>query len=63
MRITALYRLNQLVDNVRWRFLVWITHSKIDDVFSPRSRILLQRIGDTEDIGRQPLYSGEIVHH
>ena len=62
MGISFLYRLDQLIDNVLWRSLIGISHSKIYDILSTRSCVLLQFIGDTEDIRRQALNARKVVH-
>lgn len=32
------HRLNQLVDDMVWRWLIWIAHAEIDNVFATAAR-------------------------
>ena len=50
VRIAALNRLNQLIDNVFGRLLIRITHSKIDNILTACTRLALQLIGNAEDV-------------
>ena len=55
MRVATLNRLTQLLDNM-WRCgLVGVTHTEIYDVFSARTRGLLQFPNNIEDVGRETL--------
>jgi hypothetical protein len=42
----------QFVNNVRGRRLIWVTHTKINDVLTSSARGLLQLTYDVEDVGR-----------
>jgi hypothetical protein len=63
MSISALHGLDQLSDNVRRRWLIWITHPKINNVFTSRSCGTLQGIGNTKDIGGKALNSLKFFVH
>ena len=52
VRIASINRFSQLVDNVLRCRLIGVTHPKINDVFTPGTRGLLQFPNDIEDIGR-----------
>ena len=55
VRVAALNRLTQLLYDV-WRCrLIGVAHTKINDVFSTRTRGLLQFTDDIEDVGRETL--------
>jgi len=60
--VIALRGFSQLVDNVLRGRLVRISHTKIDDILSPRTSGCLQLIDNIEDIRRQTLDSWKIVH-
>ena len=62
MGVVTLRRLDQLGDNMRGRRLIGISHAEINDILAARTRRRLQLIDYIEDIGRQPLYSGKLVH-
>ena len=62
MCIVALGSFGQFIDNVLRRWLIRISHTKIDDIFSPRTGSRLQLIDNIEDIRRQTFDSGKIVH-
>jgi hypothetical protein len=53
--ITALGRFAQLFDDVTRGGLIGITHPKINNIFAPGARFLLQLSNDIEDIGRESL--------
>ena len=55
MRIAALNRFTQLLDDVRRCRLVRIAHAKINDVLSASTCGLLQFTNDIEDVGRETL--------
>jgi hypothetical protein len=55
VRIAALNRLTQLLDDVWRRGLVRVTHAEINDVFSAGTGGLLQFTNDIEDVGRETL--------
>ncbi len=55
MGITALGRFAQLFNDVGRSGLIGITHPKINNIFAPGARFLLQLSDDIEDIGRESL--------
>ena len=55
MRIAAAHGLTKLIDNVRRRRLIRITHAEIDNVLTTRACSLLQLANDVENIRGQPL--------
>jgi hypothetical protein len=55
VRIAALRRLTQLLDDVGRGWLVRVTHAEINDVFPARTRSLLQFTNDVEDVGWKTL--------
>ena len=55
MRIAALHRLTQLLNDVWRRGLVRVAHTEINDVFPASTRDLLQFTNDIEDVGRETL--------
>ncbi len=61
--VTALCRLDQLVDDVLRRGLVRITHAEIDDILASRARLRLQLIDNIENVRWQPLDAGEFLYH
>ena len=60
--VPPLHRLHQFLHDVRGRRLVRVAHAEVNDVLPPRARFPLQRIGDAEDVRRQPLDAREVVH-
>ena len=62
MCIVTLGCFGQFIDNVLGRWLIRISHTKIDDIFSPRTGSRLQLIDNIEDIRRQTFDSWKIVH-
>ena len=63
MCITALCRLDELVDDVLRSRLIGIPHAEVDDVFPARPRLCLQLIDNIENIRGQPLDAGEFLDH
>jgi hypothetical protein len=63
MGIAALHGFDQLSNNMRRRWLIRITHPKINNVLTPRSCCTLQGIGDTKDIGGKALNSLKFFVH
>jgi hypothetical protein len=55
VRVLALRRLHQLVDDVLRRRAVGVAHRQVDDVLAAPARRHLQLVGDVEDVGRKPL--------
>ena len=55
VRVAALNRLTQLLDDVGRCGLVGVTHTEIYDVFAASTRGLLQFPNDIEDVGRETL--------
>lgn len=60
MGIAALGNLNQLVDDMLGRRLIWIAHAEVDDILAARSRRCLQLIDNVENIGRKPLDAAKV---
>jgi hypothetical protein len=52
VRIVALRRLDQLVDDVLRRRPVGVAHRQVDDVVAAATRRHLQLVGDVEDVRR-----------
>ena len=59
MRIPTLRSFSQFVDNMLWRGLVWISHTKINDIFTPRARCCLEPGNFGKDIRGQTLDTSE----
>jgi hypothetical protein len=55
VRVVALPRLDQLVDDVLRGRPVGIAHRQVDDVVAPSPGRHLELVGDVEDVRRQPL--------
>ena len=62
VRVLALRRLDQLVDDVPGRGAVRIAHAHVDDVLAGATGRHLQLVGDVEDVGRKALDPGKISH-
>ena len=45
--------LNELFDDVSWRWAIWISHAKVDDVFAGRACTSLEIVYNGEDIRRK----------
>ena len=63
VRVPALHRLDEFVDDVAGRRLIRVTHAEVDDVLATTARLTPQRVSDTEDVGGQALDARELVHH
>jgi len=61
MRIGTLRDLDEFINYVFRRRLVWISHAKVDNVFTSRARSSLQFIYDIEDIGWKTFNPWKIV--
>src|SRR5450631_4124325 len=61
MRPRLADRLDQLVDDVLRRRQVRIAHAEVDDVGAARTRRSLQPVHLGEDVGRQTLYTVELL--
>ncbi len=55
-------RLHQFVHDVFGRSPVGIAHPEVDDVFAVAPSVALHRVGNVEDIRRQPLNPAELFH-
>ena len=62
MRIRALGRFGQFVDDMLRCRPVRISHTEINDILATRSSSRLQLIDNIEDIGRQAFDSVKFVH-
>ena len=60
VRVAALRRLDQLVDDVRGRRPVGIAHAEVDDVLAAPAGRHLSSVGDVEDVRRQALDAREL---
>ena len=61
MGILTAGRLDHLVDDMFWRWLVRITHAEVDNIFAAMTCLHLQVVDDAENVGRKPVNSGKFV--
>ena len=62
MRVLAIRRLRQFVDNMLWGRLIRVPHAEINDVLTPRTRFRLECIYYRKYIGRKPLDTAKLFH-
>ena len=60
MRITALRRFTQFINDMLRRRLIRVTHTEVNNILTARSRSSFQFVNDIEDIGWQTLDALEI---
>ena len=63
MCVASSGRLNQLVDDVRRRWLVGIAHAKVYNILSRRPSLLLELADDIENVGREALDALKLIFH
>ncbi len=62
VRVLALHRLDQLVDDMTRRRAIRIAHAHVDDVLAAPTRSHLQLTGDVEDVRGQALDARKLGH-
>ena len=61
--VVAFFRgLNQFINDMFWGGNIGISHTKIDDILSPASRLHFDLIHGGKDIGGQSAHSHEFLH-
>ena len=63
MGVATLGRFHQLVDDVRRRGLVGITHAEINDVLTRRPSLLLELADNIEHVRREARNALELIIH
>jgi hypothetical protein len=63
MCIAALRSFNHLIYDVLRSRLIWVTHTKIDNVLTRGSRLLLEVTCDAENVWGESIDAREMVVH
>ena len=63
MSVAPLGRFDQFLNDMRWRGLVGITHTEVNNIFTRRPRLLLELADDIEHIGREALDALKLIFH
>jgi hypothetical protein len=63
MSVAAPGGFNQFVDYMRWRRLIRISHTKVDDILPSSPRTLLEVTNNVKNIGGEALYALKLIVH